>query len=589
MRPVGPMRWRVALALLSMIGSGGLVAVSLADEALAQRETFAGTVDFFATGEPLAIDTNANGNVDTLAQPASVDVTSTDIASGATLVKAFLYWAGSVPQPAGGDCAEGAHDDQVDFTPPGGSLTSVTADVFYCAEASGSLDMQAYRADVTNLVGSLVGTYTVDNFSAQVADGSTDNASFSIVLIFSTSSLPGRRIVLYDGLQTFSSNSDTLTLGGFDVASPSNGKLTWYVLDGDTSGTGTEEVSVDGMPGGAGPVTLSDAVNPANNPMNHTINTQSPVRTDTEGMDIDQFDVSSALAAGDTSVDVTYSAGTDSWRLVYNLLASDDDSSLPPAVSVDGAVEATSFSGDGSSLGGVATDSELAAHASDPNAHGGGHPISSAPGTADASRPVHGGELHGESAHWMEMLRFHADFFAIALCEAIDYRYVDRGDGTILDCTTGLIWLEDASCLGRGFWDPAGRPGSAQALVVALNASSGESGFDCEDYVNGTYTDWRLPTMEELCGSWDGECSGRDCCRSEAGIIDHRFSAPAVAGARGDVPWSEGAAFTGIHSGSYWSTNDGWSVSLEDGYVEVLGTAGTAWVWPVRDSRAGRR
>jgi hypothetical protein len=42
------------------------------------------------------------------------------------------------------------------------------------------------------------------------------------------------------------------------------------------------------------------------------------------------------------------------------------------------------------------------------------------------------------------------------LCLAVDYRYVDLGDGTVLDCNTGKMWLKDADCLGTGTWDNSG-------------------------------------------------------------------------------------------------------------------------------------
>ncbi|MGB1699606.1 MAG: MYXO-CTERM sorting domain-containing protein, partial [Nannocystaceae bacterium] len=41
------------------------------------------------------------------------------------------------------------------------------------------------------------------------------------------------------------------------------------------------------------------------------------------GVDIDRFDISAALAFGDTSVDVTYQAGTDKWWIAYNIVGID--------------------------------------------------------------------------------------------------------------------------------------------------------------------------------------------------------------------------------------------------------------------------
>jgi hypothetical protein len=308
----GVVLWVVVLAFA--------VAV-FADQSVSPRETFVGPLDFFATGGPLASDTDADGSVDTDIQPASVSVSASDIASGATLVKAFLYWGGSVPQPPAGDCMAGASDDQVVFAAPGGTPTTVTADTFFCSAASATLDMQVYRADVSGYIGALAGTYTVDGFSALIGDEGLHNASFSVVLVYTAPNLPRQRISLYDGLQTFASSSQTFSLTGLDLLGPPNGKLTWYVLDGDVGGSGVESVTADGVPGVAGPVTLQDAINPATDPMNHTINTGNPVQTNSIGVDIDQWDISGALSPGDTSVDITYSAGIDQWWFVYQLIA----------------------------------------------------------------------------------------------------------------------------------------------------------------------------------------------------------------------------------------------------------------------------
>ncbi len=68
-------------------------------------------------------------------------------------------------------------------------------------------------------------------------------------------------------------------------------------------------------------------------------------------------------------------------------------------------------------------------------------------------------------------------------------RYIDNDDGTVTDQTTGLIWLQDADCVGQQAWTNV----DTSAEVVALiNAAS------CENYTASTFSDWRLPTAQEL-------------------------------------------------------------------------------------------
>lgn len=304
---------------------------AVADEPLTVRATWLGSVGFFATGEPMAVDgpDSDTTNVDTMAQPASVAVTTNDVPLTAVLVQAFLYWAGSVGQPSTA-CVGELVDDTVTFTPPGGSATALTADVCHCSDGGAtSYDIQVCRAEVTSLVTSMAGWYVVDGFAAKIENQSTDNASFSLVLVFMEASLPPRRIALFDGVVTMLSTSTTVALGSLNAADPPAAALTWYALDGDLGGSGTEQVEVDGHPGVEGPLLLSDAVNPLDNPMNHTINTQSPVRTDTLGVDIDHFEITAALTPGDTSLNVTYQAHTDKWWLAHQIVSV--DVSLPAA------------------------------------------------------------------------------------------------------------------------------------------------------------------------------------------------------------------------------------------------------------------
>jgi uncharacterized repeat protein (TIGR01451 family)/MYXO-CTERM domain-containing protein len=213
-------------------------------------------------------------------------------------------------------------DDVVTFTPPGGPPGVAIAEVCYCSDAAAqSYDIQLCRADVTDVVGALVGDYEVGDFDALIANGSTNNASFSIVLVYSDDSLPVRNITLYDGLWTMWSQGNAETavqLTGIEIDNPPAGDLTWYALEGDIGGAGNEGVTVTGSAGV--PLPLFDPLNPVANPMNHTINTTAPPQVDALGVDIDQFDISAALTTGDTSVTTTYYGGEDKYWIAYNVI-----------------------------------------------------------------------------------------------------------------------------------------------------------------------------------------------------------------------------------------------------------------------------
>ena len=315
------------LGLKTLVLAGLLAALCLAPEAradqpLTELSTWTGAIDFFSTGAPLAIDGNDPDStmVDTMAQPATVSVNASEVPAGASLVAAYLYWGGSIVND---DCGGTTIDDTVDFTPPGGSISTVVADQCFCSDAdAGSYDVQMCRKDVAPLLVGMIGDYTVDGFDALIENGATNNASFSVVLIFRADSLPPRRIGLWDGLQTMHSAvnpSAVVTLGNLEVDNPAEGDLTWYVLEGDFGGSVGEQVSVTGQPGSS-TLVLSDSLNPADNPMNHTINTTVPTQAWSIGVDIDRFDISAALTPGDTSVATTYEAGDDKYWIAYNIV-----------------------------------------------------------------------------------------------------------------------------------------------------------------------------------------------------------------------------------------------------------------------------
>jgi len=310
--------WRSGLVVV-LLGSGA----AHADEPVILRQTWGGHVGFFATGAPLAVDgpDGDTTNADMLAQPADVAVGPPDVSAMGQVRAAYLYWGGSIVDS---ECSNpAAIDDTVSFTPPGGPTTDVVGEACFCSDAAaGSYDVQACRADVTALVSTLVGTYSVDGFAADITNSSTSNASFSIVLVFDQPGLPPRRVALYDGLLTMSSAIDPeeiLTLDGLDIDSPPVGDLTWYVIEGDVGGGAGESVEVTGIPGG-GTLLLGDAYNPLDNPMNHTITTTMPPQTDLIGVDVDRFELDAALAPTDTAIEVRYTAGMDKWWLVYDVV-----------------------------------------------------------------------------------------------------------------------------------------------------------------------------------------------------------------------------------------------------------------------------
>ena len=68
-------------------------------------------------------------------------------------------------------------------------------------------------------------------------------------------------------------------------------------------------------------------------------------------------------------------------------------------------------------------------------------------------------------------------FFCLTIAP-LHASYVDIGDGTVTDTSTGLMWQQQATHAGTMTWE--------QALAY------------CEGLSLGGYTDWRLPAKKEL-------------------------------------------------------------------------------------------
>lgn len=301
--------------IVALVGS--LLAVGPADGVRAdvrvkQRVAFTGHLGFAVTGAPLATDgPDADNNVDTLAVPGEASITTEQAPDRARVYRAFLYWSGTFDQPEAGACA-GVGDDVVTLTTPDGASHEVTAAARYCSDGgAASYDVRSYRTNVSRLVRDVRGTFTLDDFEPDIGNASADNASFSVVVLYTHASLPMSTVMLHDGLVEMQHSEHTVSVRSDPVQAEPEAELAYHSVAGDPSTTGGESVQVTALPSAA-TATLTDAVNPPDDPMNSTING----RADTTGVDIDRFPLG-ILSPGDDGLDVVFDAGSDKWWLAY--------------------------------------------------------------------------------------------------------------------------------------------------------------------------------------------------------------------------------------------------------------------------------
>jgi hypothetical protein len=97
-----------------------------------------------------------------------------------------------------------------------------------------------------------------------------------------------------------------------------------------------------------------------------------------------------------------------------------------------------------------------------------------------------------------------------------DPRFTDRGDGTVKDNLTGLIWLKDANCFGKQTWPDA------------FNYSNSLRHGICGLSDDSIARDWRLPNINELLS-----------------LMDYSVNAPAM---------PVGHPFNNVQEFYYWSS-----------------------------------
>ena len=142
-------------------------------------------------------------------------------------------------------------------------------------------------------------------------------------------------------------------------------------------------------------------------------------------------------------------------------------------------------------------------------------------------------------------------------------RFTDKGNGTVTDNLTKLIWLKNASAFGKRTWE--------QALSDANTLSSGSAGLTDGSKVG----DWRLPNVNEL-----------------QSLFDFAYYGPTLSSASGKSQWANGDAFLGVQSSAYWSsttvpygTSSAWFAALSQGAVGGFAKTDAWYVWPVRGGK----
>lgn len=159
-------------------------------------------------------------------------------------------------------------------------------------------------------------------------------------------------------------------------------------------------------------------------------------------------------------------------------------------------------------------------------------------------------------------------------------RFIDCGNGTVLDTVTGLLWLEWANCRSCPTITcapEAGRRDWWTAAAVAANLRDGQCGLSDHSQPG----DWRLATQEEGESILNPDCStapklaGKSGgCFAEAG---NAWALEVRSTSQFDVYWSSTTLVSSENNAWVWRPSDGFS-STDPKFTGN-------YFWPVRDGQ----
>lgn len=246
-------------------------------------ETLSGNQEYRAIGNTMRSSSNSGAGGSCSFTPSAAATSSSatlDLPPGSTIVRAYVYWAGS------GEEADA--DDEVDFGVTG-SLSLITADdVFYIENVGGGSSVSYFAGykNVTTEVASSYGpgatSYTLGDLEVQ-ADAPW-NASqacaggWSLIVVYNNPQERFRVTNLFHGFQPYQNSAFTLVPRNFRMATTDaveilpNGQVTHVTLEGDeTLDTGDESLGIQVAPGLETFTTLSNSFNPTQADFNSTI------------------------------------------------------------------------------------------------------------------------------------------------------------------------------------------------------------------------------------------------------------------------------------------------------------------------------
>jgi gliding motility-associated-like protein len=276
-------------------------------------QQFNGRYDFTFIGNTL---NPAENSFQTSQEILASSAAELSLNSDDTLLKAYLYWAGS-----------GDGDFEVELN--GESFTA--ARTFSLIRNFNGVDFTFFSAfaDITDFIATTGnGVYTfsgLDNLSFLPLhfQRRTNFAGWAIILVYYNASLPLNQINLYDGLESVPEELN-ISLNSLNVIDNQGAKIGFLAWEGDVGILVNETLRINGT------ILSNPPLNPENNAFNGTnsITGSSALFN----MDLDIYDIQNNIQPGDQSAEIALTSGQD--FVMINAVVTKLNSQVPDATIV---------------------------------------------------------------------------------------------------------------------------------------------------------------------------------------------------------------------------------------------------------------
>jgi gliding motility-associated-like protein len=282
---------------------------------------FNGRYDFIFVGNTMNVQENGANDPCFILTNSSANL---NLNSGNTILKAYLYWAGS----GSGDFQINLNNNNIVPTRTFTAIQTSTGNPFFSA-----------FADVTTQIQSTGnGVYTVSDLDISpflnantYCNNGTNFAGWAMVIIYENANLPLNQLNVYDGFQaipisqqTPPETSLTINLSSLNVIDNVGAKIGFIAWEGDKNINVRESLFINNNLISALPL------NPPDNVFNGTNTfTQNP---NLYNMDLDVFDIQNTIQIGDSSANIVLTSGQD--FVIMNTVVTKLNSQLPDATIV---------------------------------------------------------------------------------------------------------------------------------------------------------------------------------------------------------------------------------------------------------------